>query len=249
MYQQLREALTRVYIDTRLAGKEQKLAGELTRLFKRQGAFVVRRLKTHQSVFSEAFTDNQIKGLLNNGLSQAMVKAIEASVKWSYVAGADDLLADIKMDISFSLDNPRAVAYIKDYGANLIKGIDETTRNDIKSIVTKAIDEGSSYIAVAKEIKTLFDGYSDHRTQLIAVTELGNGYQAGSFAAVQEATDTGLTFEKSWLTSNDDRVTDGCRINQSEGWIDQDKAFTSGHMHPLRFPGCRCVCQYRRKKT
>jgi hypothetical protein len=53
--------------------------------------------------------------------------------------------------------------------------------------------------------------------------------------------------EKRWLTVGDDRVSDGCKDNQRAGWIALNDAFPSGDDRPLRFPGCRCVVQYRRK--
>jgi hypothetical protein len=257
MYQPLREALSRAYIDTQLQPYEQKLATQLSKLFRRQGAFVVRRLAMYRSEFTEALRPHELASLLNHGLSVDMAKAIQFAIELGFSSGASDVLADVKADISFSLDNPRAVQYTKDYGANLVTKIDETTRSSVKDIVTRATANGTAYTEVAKQLKALFNGfavsvkgpkYIQSRAELIAVTELGNAYQAGASAAVDEATDTGLTFEKYWLTSNDSKVSEGCRTNQSVGWISKQATFPSGHDHPLRFPGCRCVAQYRRKK-
>jgi len=50
----------------------------------------------------------------------------------------------------------------------------------------------------------------------------------------------GLGMEKYWSTMRDDRVSDGCIENEDAGWIDLAKNFPSGHVRPLRFPGCRC---------
>lgn len=50
---------------------------------------------------------------------------------------------------------------------------------------------------------------------------------------------------KSWITSMDERVSDGCEENQAAGWIKIDKAFPSGDMKTPRHPRCRCTIAYR----
>jgi len=58
----------------------------------------------------------------------------------------------------------------------------------------------------------------------------------------------GLMMEKKWLTVGDDLVSEECDANEAEGWILSDAVHMSGHMHPPRFPGCRCDELYRRKQ-
>jgi len=64
----------------------------------------------------------------------------------------------------------------------------------------------------------------------------------------QSLQSAGLPMEKSWLTSRDGRVSDGCMQNEDAGWIPLDDAFPSGDMRPLRFPGCRCALLTRMMK-
>ena len=66
-----------------------------------------------------------------------------------------------------------------------------------------------------------------------------------------DALDAGLDVEKHWSTMGDDKVSDECLLNEQDGedgWIPLEQAHTSGHMHPLRFPGCRCDELYRVKQ-
>ena len=80
----------------------------------------------------------------------------------------------------------------------------------------------------------------ESRAHLIAVTEVGEAYSAGSLAAGEALEEAGVAMEKSWSTVGDDRVSAGCLGNEDAGWIPLNDDFPSGHQRPLRFPGCRC---------
>lgn len=182
------------------------------------------------------------------------LRPIERGVQTALLAGANNLIGRIGVDASFSLRNPRAVAYVDAHGASLVSGINDTTRDYIRTLMRQAADEGWSYSRTAQ---ALTDRYSEFavgvpqqhiqsRAQLIAVTEIGNAYEAGNEIVVQDLQDAGLRMEKKWLTVGDDRVSEGCQENADEGWIPYESPHASGDMHPLRFPGCRCTELYRR---
>lgn len=182
---------------------------------------------------------------------------IQAGSQAAMVQAATELIATLAADIAFDLANPRAVAYLEQHGFGLISQIDSVTRGNIATIVTNGIDEGWSYNRIAREISSLYremavgrpQQHIDSRAHLIAVTEMGNAYEAGNSIVVQDLQDAGLQMEKKWWTVGDDRVSQGCRDNQAEGWIPVSQPFQSGHMQPLRFPGCRCTTLYRRRSS
>lgn len=169
--------------------------------------------------------------------------------------GAAQAISDLRVDYAFQLSNPRAVAYIEQNGALRVAGINDTTQAAIRNIVTQGTREGWSYDRVAREINRQFTEFAVGRPQehiqsrghLVAVTEMGNAYEAGSAVVIDDLQAAGLEMEKKWLTVGDNRVSDGCKDNQNEGWIPYSEPFPSGHMRPLRFPGCRCTTLYRRK--
>jgi hypothetical protein len=180
---------------------------------------------------------------------------IQAGVAEALLAGASEVIGMINVDYAFGLANPRAVAYLEAHGYGLISQIDSVTRGNIATIVNNGTAEGWSYNRVAREISSLYSEMAigkpqqhiDSRAHLIAVTEAGNGYEEGNLTVVRDLEDAGLRMEKKWLTVGDDRVSDGCQANQDEGWIPVAQAFQSGHARPLRFPGCRCTTEYRRR--
>lgn len=181
---------------------------------------------------------------------------IQAGIRAALTRGAGRLIADLGIDYRFRLTNPRAETYLDAHGYGLISQIDSVTRGNIATIVSNGVNEGWSYDRVAREISGLYRemavGKPQHhiqsRAHLIAVTEAGNAYEEGNQIVVRDLADAGLRMEKRWLTVGDDRVSDGCRENEAEGWIPIDQAHQSGHLQPLRFPGCRCTEQYRRAR-
>lgn len=255
---QLVEALTRKQIDRSIAPFEATLQKECAVLFNRQSRDFLAQFGTMRKYFAESmqsdFDDLFDSATLDT--SSAMQQAIEKGIKQALLIGGKGLIRNLKAQVNFSLTNPRAIAYSEAHAGEAITNIDRTTKDDIRRIIVAGISDGASYSEVAANIKARYVQYAvgvpqrhiRSRAELISVTEIGNAYQAGNHIAAQSIAATGVKMEKSWLTSNDDRVSDGCTANQDDGWIDIEAAHSSGHQTPLRFPGCRCVEQYRYKR-
>lgn len=196
------------------------------------------------SVFDEAAAETY--DLFLDPLAATAIAGLEA--------GAASVIADLELGIAFDLANPRAVQYIQQHGAANVRGINQTTRDELRTILTQAVDEGWSYQETARVIKRRYAQFAGSapqqhlrsRAELIAVTEAGEAYEAGSEMPVRDLADAGLTMEKSWLTVGDKRVEQHCLDNQAQGWIPFGDAFASGDMRALAHPGCRCSTLYRR---
>jgi len=188
--------------------------------------------------------------------SKYFIGPIEATVEKALKLGGMAMLGEMGMKVAFDLKNPRAVNYLRDYGAKLVTKINETTRETLQGLVTQGAEEGWSYKRTASEIISRFEEFAvgkpqehiDSRAHLIAITETGNAYEEGNRIVAKDLQDAGIEQEKFWSTVGDDKVSDGCRENEEAGWIGIDEEFPSGHQRPLRFPGCRCLANYRMKK-
>lgn len=88
--------------------------------------------------------------------------------------------------------------------------------------------------------------FPPHRLLLIARSVIIEAYNAGQYAALISA---GVGIEKRWVTVGDSRVSPGCFLNSSQGWLPLHTSFSSGHQHPLRHPRCRCRIDYRAAAT
>lgn len=245
-------------LDPLVARTEKKIAA----VFKQQGKIFLRgfaglRGQIGEARLQESLTaDDWIRvfDTATGATTEVFFEVIQAAARDALRRGALQTLADVNIDIAFNLRNPRAENYLQQHGYGLISQIDAVTRGNIATIIDNGMAEGWSYNRMAREISSLYrqmavgrpQQHIDSRAHLIAVTEIGNAYEAGSAIVVQDLQEAGLAMEKQWLTVGDGRVSDGCQANQSEGWIPYAQSHASGHMHPLRFPGCRCTELYRR---
>ncbi len=276
-YDDFEEAVTRGNQRKKMERLIQPLETALRKAFREQGSLVGRKFRQVKHFFSEAGDPfERHNAWLNLKFSEAL-PASEFNLIWSQVQmetvklfaapidaavakaleyGGIAMLGELGMKVRFDLKNPRAVDYLKNYGADLVKGINESTRNTLQTLITQAADEGWSYKRTAEAIIDRFEEFAvgrpqahiDSRAHLIAVTETGNAYEEGNRVVAKDLQDAGLTMEKSWSTVGDSKVSEGCIANEADGWIAIDQAHASGHQRPLRFPGCRCEERYRVKK-
>lgn len=250
-----------------LAREERTLIGALGKAFRVQGQTFIRGLSAIRYKFAEsqrseplqeAFTVDDWLHIFDLATRQTNVlffDPLQDGIAAALTSGGMQMLSLVGFDMAFSLKHPRATVYLQSHGSTLISQINELTRGNIQTILSEGIDQGWGYNRIAEAITDMYSAMAvgkpqqhiDSRAHLIAVTELGNAYEEGSQIVVRDLQDGGLQMEKSWLTVGDDRVSEGCKANQGEGWIPFATPFLSGHQRPLRFPGCRCTALYRRK--
>ena len=106
--------------------------------------------------------------------------------------------------------------------ALFLSGIDSTTEERIaKDGLTKA-----------------FADLSD-RAALIAMTEVGDAFNAGAIALAAQGQDV----EKIWMVQGEACPT--CLANSSQGYIPESMPFGSGHQAPTAHPRCMCSLSFR----
>lgn len=189
-------------------------------------------------------------GWFLSSLSKSSTPSESASVSEDPLLQEAPKVLNVKADKTgwVSLPNLRARAYAKKHAAEAVTQINDVTRKEIARIVSDGVKSGASYNDIAKAIKSKFEEFAvpspqkhiPNRAVLVAVTELANAYCEGNAQVGDYLQSNGVKMMKAWQTLEDDRVSDGCKENEQAGWIPIDKEFPSGHMHPPRFPGCRC---------
>lgn len=237
---------------------ERRLEKQVGTAFRAQGKAFVAEYGRNRARFQEADANDFLhlfdivstatRDLFAGPIEDACARALEASGK--------QRTSEFGIKVAFGLANPRAEAWLKKHAASRVTMIDSTTRDEIKSIVTRGLEGGKTYDEIAKEIAGRFDEFGqtkaqahiDTRAHLVAVTEIGDAYEKGNRLVVDEIAAQGIDIEKHWRNSGDGRVSQGCLTNSADGWIPLNQAHTSGHQEPLRFPGCRCWEEYRRKQ-
>lgn len=237
------------------------LEAALARGFRRQGAVFMAMLARRKADWQPeaqqlAFDWGDDWRATAERTAPALVNPLVRYIKLSLVAGGNSLYRDLALVGTFGLKHPSAVRYLEQHGAELVSRINAETERQLRTLLTRGADQGWSYDKLAAEINARFDGFAegrpqqhiDSRAHLVAVTELGNAYETGNYLAGQELRDAGLVMEKAWQTVEDERVcSEECEANQAQGWIPFDEPFSSGHLHPLAHPACRCTLLQRRR--
>lgn len=250
---QLQEALTINRYSKALASHESAVSKGASTFFRKQGIAFGSALADHWGISEVTPRQLNFLGQLFDDHVDTPIDFITKAIKNSFVAGMLFGNQEYNLGISFTVKNPRAVEYIDIRGLALLKELNTTTKDDIRKIVSAGLDNGDSYSAIARAIKSKFVQYatktvgSKSRAEVVAITEAGKAYQAGNFGAIQEATSTGLKFQKSWLPVSDPCPI--CQTNADQGWIDLDAKHSSGDDHPVAHPICRCAELYQRVKT
>lgn len=218
----------------------------LARLQRRRGVWFI-----ESAVLREAVPPGEFDGLwdaVQDATSGPMEQALQRGAEAGVLAGGRSAQVDLSLTGSFDLAFPGAVEWLRGHGAERIKGINATTRERVREVLVQGASEGWSYSQTAKELRGLFDGFRvpdprlhiRDRAELIAVTEVGEAYEAGRQMVIDSLTAQGVATEKRWLTAGDERVCPICEPNGLAEWIGSGEAFPSGHAHPLGHPACRC---------
>lgn len=137
----------------------------------------------------------------------------------------------------FDQVNDRAVAYAKARAAELVSGIDEATRDDLKGIIANGLSENIGMDVIADNIRDAY-AFSDERAGLIARTEITMANQTGALEGMKLARGAGVKLKKVWVP--DDDACEDCQANGDQGPIDLDEDFVSGDDAPPAHPHCEC---------
>jgi hypothetical protein len=231
---------------------QRKLKRALARAFRAQGGAIVAGIESHrrrqglrEAGLREADGDAAWLEALILSTEHLLAFPITEEAQAAILLGALTMIREIGGP-SFDLSNPRAVQYLTTI-RNRITGISEETFRVVQSILVDGVERGASYAEIAREIRIKFADMSRDRSELIAVTEIGDAYSEGQLLVGDAMQLRGITTQKRWLTAGDDAVEAECESNEAAGWIPIDDAFPSGHERPLAHPRCRCALGVRRR--
>jgi F like protein len=159
-------------------------------------------------------------------------------------AGAARAFATLEAGLSFTLSNPRAAHHMDQIGANLVRGLNLTSRDRLRTLLTEGIESGWSYSRLASRVRVLFADFSRSRALTIARTELGNAYSEATVIVGDSLRAQGLQVEKRWVAVQNE-PGEPCRVNANQGWIPMGQVFSSGDVRPLQHPNCKCALVVR----
>jgi SPP1 gp7 family putative phage head morphogenesis protein len=139
--------------------------------------------------------------------------------------------------------NTRAVAWAKDNVGELISGVDETTRDGIRTTIANDLEAGKTRDEIADDLEEHW-AFDEKRALLIANTEIADANSQGGLAGAKTARDElDVQSYKEWLVADEEACED-CLDNRDDGPIPLDDDFSSGDDAPTAHPHCRCALTY-----
>lgn len=149
-------------------------------------------------------------------------------------------IAQLKIPASdelFGQVSDRAVEWARSNAADLVSGVEDSTRDMIAGDIADSLAAGET---LDETIGRLQEGYafSEDRAELIARTEIRSANSQGALEGMRESARLGIKIMKIWSTAGD--PCDDCQDNEDEGPIPLDQDFPSGDDAPPGHPHCRC---------
>jgi len=152
-------------------------------------------------------------------------------------AGIDALsrLPDIPPE-TFDLVNQDAVQYASEHAADLVTQVVETTRDALRALTVRAVEEGWSPRQFAQAIEQAH-AFSATRAGVIAQQELAMAASAGNRSAWRRS---GVVTGRRALLSDGHDKDDECDENVAAGVIPIGASYPDGSDGPPFHVGCQC---------
>ena len=177
--------------------------------------------------------ENLIMGMISRLLTAGVYRTAKVTLKYLVGTEGDGMY----------LSNPRAVDFILQNGLKDASSISKTMKKIAQRVVSDAIIEGWNVGQLGEALQKMFKNMTGWKAEQIARTEL---HKAMAFSSFDTANSTGMQLEKRWVTAEDDRVCEHCKMNADVGYIPLSDAFPHGELSPQdEHPNGRCVLVYR----
>jgi len=164
-------------------------------------------------------------------LRPGLLAALTAAVTQSALA---------KYGITGDLRSVRAQQYLIEHGADLVKGINDYTRERMGRLIAQGLAKGQSVEDIAGTLMTSFDDMGWARARRIAITEANKAWSYAELESAYDMEKAGYGMVKEWILGPMHPRYDICDHNNEQGAIPVHNLFSSGDMAPPQHPNCGC---------
>ena len=164
--------------------------------------------------------------------TEFFLPAITETVKYN----GKQALYELGLEISFDINNPKVVEWIKSHTGEAIKQIQDTTLEKLRTTLAEGVANGESIPDLSKRVAEAYEEAKGYRTDRIARTETINASNKGTLEGYKQS---GVVEKKEWITAVDERSCEECVAMDGE-IVEINKAFSCGVMQPPLHPNCRC---------
>lgn len=221
----------------------REIKGEKNRFIVAQMAFY----KAKGRLSDDLVADHAAR--LSTIYSQNLSRIIQAAVRAAPLT-ISGLKSEHIHEFKYSTHETALRKYVFQFAASRIRSVAKTTASDVRKLVVEAFESGAPETDVIKAgLKAR--GLSAYRADTIARTETHNAAAfASRYTVTKIADDAGLTLEKKWMPTLDERTRPDHAAMADSDYIAMDQPFDIGGEY-LDYPGdpsgsaeqiinCRC---------
>ena len=136
--------------------------------------------------------------------------------------------------------NAEAQAWADEHAGDLISGMDDTTRDMIRTTISDGLRNNLTSDEIAGSLSAMY-GFSDERAELIADTETQFANGRGNVEGLKQAEKHGLKVLVEWICDPD--PCEDCEENGDSDPLPPGTEFPSGDVSEPAHPNCRCYTQ------
>lgn len=145
-----------------------------------------------------------------------------------------------KYGIKGDLRSIRAEQWLLEHGAELVKGINEVTRERMARLLTEGFARKESVDSIATRLTSSFDDMTIARARKIAITEASKAWSYVEMESAEVMERAGFSMVKEWHLGPMHPRYDPCDHNHEAGAIPLHAVFPAGDMAPPQHPSCGC---------
>jgi SPP1 gp7 family putative phage head morphogenesis protein len=174
-------------------------------------------------------------------------KVLTPLIRAAALSGAEwalDNLGELAVEVDWRLINKAVYAWAKKYGAELVDGITNTSRQFVSEQLVTWIESGQPLDNLIDALTPMF---GEVRASMIGVTEVTRSFAEGNIATWRESS---WVTGKQWMTGRDELVCEICEpldgqiveLN-SDGFTTEIDDEAIGLFAPPAHVNCRCYLQ------
>lgn len=220
---------------TELRGRdelEEKLRREILRVMQAQVEDVIRQTGDPPKMISDAAFDR---------MADELQAATQPSLETIFVVSARQTAGELpnRIRVDWQLTNEPATEWARQYSFQLVKGINDTSRDRLQTYIGNFFErQGTTIEDLRAQIETVFD---DNRAALIATTEVTRAAVEGQkeLVSLAESQNPNVALVPIWETNLDEFVCPVCRPLHGKRLVGELEG-----TEPPAHPRCRCGTRY-----
>jgi hypothetical protein len=140
-------------------------------------------------------------------------------------------------------DDVKASEWVSEHGAEMVTGVNEWTRTQLRSLLLDGLQSGKSISEITESIMSRFADMTGYRAETIALTETSKAMSYGTLEQGRIMERAGLDVVKEWLLHPLHPHVDECDENAQMGPVALDTVYTPDVMAPPAHPRCMCFLE------